>query len=138
MVTIYDVNANNLIEKTSEELKKLVKQPLWTTYVKTSAGKERPPVEKDWYYQRLASILRKVYIIGPIGVNKLRIKYGNRKNRGMSGERVYKGSGKIIRTCLQQLEQLQFIKNIEKGKHKGKIITGKGKSFLDKLAKQVK
>ena len=138
MATIYDVNANNLIEKTSEELKKLVKQPSWTTYVKTSAGKERPPVEKDWYYQRLASILRKVYIIGPIGVNKLRIKYGNRKNRGMSGERVYKGSGKIIRTCLQQLEQLQFIKNIEKGKHKGKVITSKGKSFLDKLAKQVK
>jgi small subunit ribosomal protein S19e len=138
MATVYDVNANLLIAKSSEELKKLVKQPLWTIYVKTSAGKERPPLEKDWYYKRLASILRKVYLFGPIGVNKLRLKYGNRKNIGMSGERVYKGSGKIIRTCLQELEKLQFIKKAEKGKHKGKIITGKGKSFLDKLAKNLK
>src|SRR3989344_4940750 len=138
MATIYDVNTNNLIEKASEELKKLVKQPSWALYVKTGAGRERPPVEKDWFYKRLASILRKIYLLGPIGVNRLKIRYGNRKNMGMAGERVYKGSGKIIRTCLQQLDKLQFIKTVEKGKHKGKIITGKGKSFLDKLAKQVK
>lgn len=138
MATIYDANAGKLIEKASEELKKLTKTPSWTKYVKTGAGRERPPVEKDWYYKRLASILRKIYVLGPIGVNRLKIKYGNRKNMGVAGERVYRGSGKIIRTCLQQLEKLELIKKIEKGKHKGKIITNKGKSFLDKLAKQVK
>jgi small subunit ribosomal protein S19e len=139
MATIYDINANELIEKASEELKKLVKAPPWTSYIKTGAGKERPPVDKDWYYKRLASVIRRIYINkDPIGANRLRIRYGNKRNIGMCGERVYKGSGKIIRTCLQQLEQLQFIKNVEKGKHKGKIITSKGKSFLDKLAKQVK
>lgn len=138
MATVYDANAGKLIEKASEELKKLVKEPTWTLYIKTGAGRERPPVEKDWYYKRLASILRKVYVLGPIGVNRLKIKYGNRKNMGTAGERVYKGSGKIIRTCLQQLEKLELIKKIEKGKHKGKIITSKGKSFLDKLAKQIK
>ena len=138
MATIYDVNANNLIEKAGEELKKLVKQPSWIIYVKTGAGKERPPIDKDWYYKRLASILRRIYIKGPIGVNRLRVNYSSKRNIGTSGERIFKGSGKIIRTCLQELEKLQFIKKIEKGTKKGKIITNKGKSFLDKLAKQVK
>jgi len=138
MATVYDVNANELIEKASEELKKLAKAPSWAIYVKTGAGKERPPVNKEWYYKRLASVLRKIYLFGPIGTNRLRIKYGNRKNIGTAGERVYRGSGKIIRTCLQELEKLQFIKQIEKKKHKGRVITGKGKSFLDKLAKQIK
>ena len=138
MATVYDVNANKLVDKASEELKKLVKMPSWAMYVKTGAGKERPPTDKEWYYKRLASVLRRVYLIGPIGVNKLRARYSNRVNLGVTGERVYKGSGKVIRTCLQQLEQLQLIKKVEKGNKKGKIITGKGKSFLDKLAKQVK
>lgn len=137
MATIYDVNTNKLIEKASEELKKLVEAPSWAIYVKTGAGKERPPTDRDWYYKRLASLLRKVYIEGPIGVNKLRRRYSERKNAGMSGDKVYKGAGKIIRTGLQNLEKLQFVKNVEKGKHKGKIITGKGKSFLDKLAKHL-
>ena len=138
MATIYDVNANNLIEKAGEELKKLVKQPSWIIYVKTGAEKERPPIDKDWYYKRLASILRRIYIKGPIGVNRLRVNYSSKRNIGTSGERIFRGSGKIIRTCLQELEKLQFIKKIEKGTKKGKIITNKGKSFLDKLAKQVK
>jgi len=138
MTSVYDVESAKLIEKASEELKKLVKSPSWALYVKTGASKERPPMEKDWYYKRLAAILRRVYLNGPIGTNKLRIRYGGKRNVGMTGERVYKGSGKVIRTCLQQLENLQLIKKVEKGIHKGRIITNKGKSFLDKLAKQVK
>ncbi len=138
MATVYDVNANELVNRAGEEFKKLVKAPSWAIYVKTGAGKERPPVDKDWYYKRLASVLRKVYLSGLIGVNRLRIKYGSKRNMGTAGERVYKGSGKIIRTCLQQLEQLKFIKKAEKKKHKGRMITSKGRSFLDKLAKQVK
>ncbi|SRR3989338_5758519 len=138
MATIYDVNAGKLIEKAGEEIKKLVKIPEWTKYVKTGAGKERPPIDKDWYYKRLAAILRRVYIKGPIGVNRLRVDYSGKRNIGTTGEKVFKGSGKVIRTCLQELEKLQFIKKVEKGSSKGKIITSKGKSFLDKLAKQVK
>jgi len=137
MATVYDVKANEIINKSSEELKKLAKVPSWAKYVKTGAGRERPPIERDWYYKRLAAILRSVYLYGPIGVNKLRIRYGNRKNVGVTGERVYRGSGKVIRTCLQELEKLQFIKKVEKGIHKGKVITGKGKSFLDKLATRI-
>jgi len=139
MVTIYDVDASKLIKKASEELKKieLIKAPEWAKYVKTGASKERPPVEKDWWYARSASILRKVYILGPIGVSKLRKKYGGKKNRGHKPERNYKGGGSIIRKALQQLEKDELIKQVEKGVHKGKIITPKGKKFLDKLSGEI-
>ena len=136
MATIYDVDASKLIDKASSRLKELVKAPGFTNYVKTGHSKERPPAEKDWYYKRLASVLRAVYVRGPIGTNRLRTKYGSRKNRGMAEERSYKGAGKVVRIALQELERLGFIKQVEKGIHKGRIITPKGKSFLDKLAKE--
>ena len=135
MATIYEVNPNALVEKASQELKKLIKSPEFAKYVKTGSGRERPPVDKDWYYKRAAAVLRSVYLRGPIGVNKLRAKYGNRANIGVAGERVYKASGKIIRIILQQLEKAELIKQTEMKGHKGRIITNKGKSFLDKLAK---
>lgn len=137
MATIYDIDSNKLIEKAALELKKLIKAPEWSQFVKTGVSKERPPVDRDWWYHRAASILRTVYIRGPVGTNKLRVKYGSKKNRGVKPEKFYPGSGKIIRTILQQLEKIELIKSVEKSKHKGRIITPKGKSFLDKLAKNV-
>lgn len=135
MATVYEIDPGILVNKVSEELKKLIKAPEFSKYVKSGAGRERPPADKDWYYKRAAAILRSIYLRGPLGTNKLRVKYGNRKNIGMAGERVYKASGKVIRGILQQLEKNSLIKPVEKGTHKGRIITGKGKSFLDKLAK---
>lgn len=137
MATIYDIETGKLIEKAAEALKKIeqVKMPDWAFFVKTGPAKEKQPVNKDWWYFRAASILRKLYVQGPIGVSKLRKKYGSKKNRGHKPERFYKGSGKMIRVILQQLEKAGFVKFVEKGVHKGRILTPKGKSFLDKLAK---
>ena len=132
-MAIYDKDPNEIIGKTAQELKRVIKVPEWHIFVKTGAGRERPPENKDWWYVRAASILRKIYINGPIGTSKLSKKYGNKKNRGHKPERFYTGSRKIIRTILQQLEQEQLIKQDSKGVHKGRIITPKGKSFLDKI-----
>ncbi len=124
----------NLIKEVSEKLKKIpeIQPPEWSRFVKTSHARDKPPVEQDWWYKRAASILRKVYILGPIGVSKLRTKYGGKKNRGMKPERTYKGSGKIIRTIFQQLEKAELITQPEKSKRKGRILTNKGKSLLSK------
>ena len=135
MATIYETDTQELIKKAAKILKDKIKAPEWSIFIKTGVSKERPPIDKDWWYIRAASILRKIYLRGPIGTNKLRIKYSGRKNRGYKPERTYPGSGKVIRTILQQLEQIGFIKKAEKKIHKGRIITPKGKSFLDKLAK---
>jgi len=135
MATIYNANTQELIKKAAGALKEKIKAPEWSIFVKTGMSRERPPVDRDWWYMRAASVLRKIYLKGPIGTNKLRVKYGGRKNRGYKPERTYVGSGKIIRVILQQLEQIEFIKKSEKGVHKGREITPKGKSFLDKLSK---
>lgn len=135
MATVYDINPNKLIEKAAIALKSQIKAPEWSKFVKTGRAKERLPMENDWWYKRAASVLRKIYILGPVGTNKLRFKYGSKKNRGCKPEKFYPASGKIIRTMLQQLEKLEYVSKEEKNVHKGRKITPKGKSFLDKLSK---
>jgi len=135
MATVYDADPNKLVEKASEELKKVIKAPEWSMFVKTGVHKERPPMDNEWWYKRAAAVLRSVYIKGPIGTSKLRTKYGGKKNRGYKPEKFYRGSGKIIRTVLQQLETSGLIIQQQKGVHKGRVVTPKGKIFLDKLSK---
>lgn len=136
---MYDADAGELIKKTAEELKKIpeIKAPEWAPFVKTGMHKERPPVNQEWWYIRTASVLRAVYRLGPVGVSKLRTKYGGKKNRGTKKEHFFKGSGNILRKSLQQLEKAGFVKFVEKGVHKGRLITPKGRSFLDKIANQL-
>lgn len=136
---MYDVDPQELIAKAAEELKKFpeIEPPEWAPFVKTGMHKERPPSNIDWWYLRTASVLRTVYRLGPVGVSKLRDKYGGKKNRGVKKEHFYKGSGNILRKVLQQLEKAGFVKFVEKGVHKGRTITPKGESFLDKIATQI-
>ena len=133
MVTVFDVPADALIEVVKEDLKKRIEMPSWAKFVKTGRNRQRPPTQEDWWWIRAASILRKVYIDGPVGVSRLRTWYGGRKDRGVRPDKRYKASGKIIRTILQQLEKIGFVKK-EKS---GRVITPEGKSYLDNMAKKV-
>lgn len=139
MATTYDVDPEELIKKAAEELKKIseIKPPVWASYAKTGRHKERPPVKEDWWYTRAAAVLRCIYRVGPIGVSKLRAKYGGKRRRGYAPPHFYKGSGSIVRKVLQQLEKAGFLQQAVKGVHKGRIVTPKGKSFLDKIATQL-
>ena len=133
MTTVYDVSAARLIDAAKKEMKKLkeIEPPEWSKYIKTGAHKERPPVDSEWWWTRCAAVLRSIYMKGPVGVTRLRTKYGGRRNCGSKPEKFRKGSGKIIRTCLQQLEKAELIK---KQGTRGRVVTAKGKSFLDKLS----
>jgi small subunit ribosomal protein S19e len=136
---MFDVPVNELLEEVAKDLQKTseIKPPEWTVFVKTGVHKERPPAREDWWFIRCAAVLRSVKLSGPVGVQKLRRKYGGRKNRGHQTEHTYKGSGSIIRHVLQQLEAAQLIKKGEVGNHKGRIITPKGISLLDKAAVRI-
>ena len=133
---MYDVKPEEFIEALAEELKsfKEIKAPVWAAFVKTGVFKERPPVKEDWWYMRVAAVLRSVAKLGPVGTAKLRKKYGGRKNRGVKPEHFFRGSGSILRKSLQQLEAAGFVKQEEKGVHKGRVITPKAASLMDKLA----
>ncbi len=138
MVTARDVRADILISEVKEELKKIacIKPPGWIYYVKTGVSRERSPDQEDWWYIRAASILRTLYLRGgkPVGVERLRTKYGGRTGRRVRPEHFRKGSGHIIRLILQQLEEAGLVTKVEK---KGRKITPQGTSFLDKVAAKV-
>jgi small subunit ribosomal protein S19e len=136
-MSIFNVDTQELIEKASDKLKEDIIMPEWANYVKTGVAKERPPELDNWYHMRAASILRKVYLFGPVGTNKLRAKFSSKKNRGFKPEKTYDAGGKIIRSILQQLEEKEYIMKGEKGVHKGRVITPKGMKFLDSTAKDL-
>jgi len=139
-MSMYDIPADKLIQKTAQELKKIqeIKAPSWACFIKTGSHKERPPTQEDWWYIRAASMLRKISILGPIGTNKLKRKYGGKKNRGHKPEKFYPGSGNITRKILQQLEKAGLLKQENIKNHKGRILTPKGKTLLHNISKNGK
>ncbi len=118
----------------AEELKKIPEfnPPEWSYFVKTSCSKQRPPEEVDFWYKRAASVLRKIYLKGVIGVQKLRKFYGSKKKKGVKPPKFKKASGKIIRTILQQAEKAGFVEKVDKFQH-GRRLTKKGRDFLDSI-----
>lgn len=140
MTILQDVDVNDHIEKLAEELKKIrtISPPEWASFVKTGMSKERPPVRADWWYIRAAAVLKAVEKLGPIGVSKLRTKYGGKKNRGHQPEKFFRASGNILRKVLQQLEKSGLVKQKEKSKDKGRIVTPLGKKLIINALKEAK
>lgn len=139
MVTAQMVPAELLIRDIVEELKsneKIFTPPTWTNYVKLGVTRQNAPEQgKDWWYVRVASILRKIYLHEPIGVMHLRKAYGGRKNRGSKPKRTAGGSGAIIRNAIHQLEKAGYIKLV---KGDGRVVTPTGRSFIDSIAFKIK
>lgn len=136
MVTPFDVPARKLISTAAEKLKELpeLAPPAWLQFVKSGAHAERAPRQKDFWYVRCASLMRKLYTGKPVGIQRLRRVYGGRKKRGVAREHHFPAGGNILRKALQKLEKLGFVEKTGKGRS----LTGKGKAFLDRIAKQVK
>lgn len=118
----------------AEALKKIeeFKAPDWAGLAKTSTHKKRPTTEEDFWYKRTASILRQIYIKGIVGVERLRMRYGGKKERGQRRPEFRKGSGKIIRTILQQAESAGLLEKA-KEKRAGRRLTKEGKELLESI-----
>ncbi|ADQ66063.1 30S ribosomal protein S19e [Halogeometricum borinquense DSM 11551] len=138
MVTLYDVPADALIEDVADRLEDRIEEPEWMAFAKTGQTRELPPQQDNFWYVRTASLLRKVAMNGPVGVDRLSTEYGGRK-RGtnryvVSGKHSDTGSKNIIRTALQQLEEEGLIRTAQ---GEGRVITDEGRSFLDNAAADV-
>jgi small subunit ribosomal protein S19e len=137
MTTAYDVPAKDLIDALKKKLQseKEVIPPEWSEFVRTAISKENPPENKDWWYVRCASILRKIYINNNLGIERLRNEYGGKQDKGSKPYKAQGGSGSIVRAALTQLEKAGFVSKI---RGKGRILTPKGRSLLDNTANEVK
>ncbi len=136
MVNAYDVPADKIISRLGDVLKEkeLVNFPDWAQLVKTGIHKEKPPENDDWWYIRSAAILRKIYTKGPIGGSRLQAEFGGFRDRGSKPNKAAKGSGKVIRAILQQLEASKLVKTLDKT---GRIISPTGQKLMDHLAKEI-
>jgi small subunit ribosomal protein S19e len=138
MATLFDAPAEDLVEALADELADDREQPEWAELAKTGTARELPPEQADFWALRGASILRKVAVDGPVGVERLSTAYGDAK-QGSTRYRVRPnrktdGSKKIIRTLLQQLEDAGYIETRE---GEGRAVSGDGRALLDETAAEV-
>lgn len=137
-MTVYNAPADELINRVANVLREEFKTepPEWAWHVKTGCHKDNIPVDPEWWHIRVASLLRKIYLNSPhgLGVERLRSIYGGAKDNGTRPNKHAKASGNIIRKGLQQLEKLEFVTNVG---GKGRVISSKGQSFLDKIAFEI-
>ena len=135
MKNVFDVPAGKLIAATAEKLKSVpeLEPPAWIHYVKSGAHKERAPDQPDFWYLRCASVLRQVYISGPVGVSVFRRHYGGAKGHTVKRAHKTKAGGNIIRKSLQALEKAGLLER----SRAGRSVTAKGKSFVDGAARNL-
>merc|ERR1712213_196290 len=135
-VGVKDVDQQVFTKALAAFLKKSgkVKLPEWVDIVKTNVAKELAPYDEDWYYTRLASMARHIYVRSPVGVSTVCKIYGVRRNNGSSPSHWRRGSGTIARKALQNLEQLKLV---EKDPNGGRRMSSQGRRDLDRIAAQI-
>ncbi|THG01824.1 hypothetical protein TEA_006170 [Camellia sinensis var. sinensis] len=108
--------------------------PHWTDIVKTAKFKELAPYDPDWYYIRAASMARKIYLRGGLGVGAFQRIYGGSQRNGSRPPHFCKSSGAIARHILQQLQNMNIVDFDSKG---GRKITSSGQRDLDQVAGRI-
>lgn len=134
MAKVFDVPPDELVERLAVQLREEgIPEPEWTAFVKTGAHADRPPHRRDWWYVRCASVLRKIYMHGPVGISGLRKEYGGGKPSGYGAAHHRSAGGAIIRNAVHGLEGLGLVVQT-KG---GRVVTSAGMKKLDNLSTQI-
>lgn len=109
------------------------------------------PEDPNWYYVRVASLARKVYLRPQIGVGRLRHIYGGAKNNGTAKFHHTTAAGKVIRDGLKELERLGILMRYNDKRHKNlgtdrpegepklfaRVISPEGAKELNNIAREV-
>jgi len=135
LVSAREVPSASLIGVLAEQMKGVpsVQEPDWARWVKTGSHAERPPTIPGWSYTRAASILRKLYVHGPVGLSDRERAYGGTKALHYNPKHHRDAGGSSIRKILKQLEQAELVAKTPKGR----VLSPKGRAMLDKSSKQV-
>ncbi len=137
LTTPHDVPASKFIERLAKYIKENVEEiqpPTWAAVAKTGSHVEKQPQNPDWWYTRSASVLRKVYIHGPIGLERLRSDYGGRKGFSVKPNHASKSGGSNIRKILQQLETAGLVQTTRPA---GRRMTPKGRKMMQEVSQDL-
>ena len=131
-----DVPPALLLPQLANELKnrQAVAPPPWAMFVKTGVHKQRAPVQTDWWYLRSASVLRKIYVQGHVGVARLSAEYGGKRDRGSAPYHAYTGSRAILREIVHQLEKSGLVRPY---KTLGRRVSPEGEKLLTSVSKGI-
>ncbi|CAI9766777.1 unnamed protein product [Fraxinus pennsylvanica] len=134
--TVKDVSPHEFVKAYAGHLKRSGKMelPEWTDIVKTGVLKELAPYDPDWYFIRSASVARKIYLRGGLGVGAFQRIYGGSKRNGSRPPHFGKSSGSVARHILQQLQNMNIIDMDPRG---GRRITSSGRRDLDQVAGRI-
>ena len=136
-MSVFVVQPEKIIEILAKKLREYpnISPPEGSEFWKTAFFKELAPMDSEnFWYIRCASILRKVSVYGPIGVNKLRKYYGGKNRKGRGLHHSAKASGKIIRVALQQLVEANLL---EMKETRGRVLSPEGISLLERTAYEI-
>ncbi|GKA98125.1 40S ribosomal protein S19-3-like protein [Tanacetum coccineum] len=127
--TVKDVSPHEFVKAYAAHLKRSGKMelPNWSDIVKTDTFKELAPYDP-------ASMARKIYLRGGLGVGAFQRIYGGSKRNGSAPPHFCKASGGIARHILQQLQTMNIVDFDAKG---GRKITSNGRRDLDQVAGRV-
>jgi small subunit ribosomal protein S19e len=137
LTTPNDVPASMLVGKLAKYLKEnvdVITPPTWASIAKTGMHVEKQPQDPDWWYVRCASLMRKIYVQGSVGVEKLRADYGGRKSFGVRPQHSSKAGGSNVRKALQQLEVAGYVETV---KPHGRRLTREGRKLLRELTEEL-
>lgn len=135
MVNAHDVPSGRLISALAEQMKGVtgVEQPEWARFAKTGSHAERPPADAEWWFTRAASLMRKLYLHGPVGLTDLERAYGGTKALKYYPKHHRDAGGSSIRKILKQLEQAELVAKTPKGR----VLSPKGRAMLDRASKEI-
>jgi small subunit ribosomal protein S19e len=135
MVNAHDVPSGKLITALAEQMKGVqgVEEPDWARWVKTGSHAERPPNDAQWWFTRAASLMRKLYLHGPVGLSDLTRAYGGSKALHYNPKHHRDAGGSSIRKILKQLEQAELVAKTPKGR----VLSPKGRGMIDKVCKDI-
>ncbi len=123
-MSLYDVPQQELVERVAVALQKVeqIKPPEWALFAKISSQNEKPPVRSDWWYVRAASVLRRIALLGPVGVSKLSIKFGGKKIEVTRHPDLRLQEEIIFAKFFNNLKKLDFASRIKKEVTKDELL----------------
>src|SRR5437867_1312592 len=110
------------------------RQPAWAAFAGRGVHTEKAPTQGEWWYRRVAAVLRKVYLRGPVGTTRLAAEFGGRRDDGSAPYHPRRGSRSIAREAMQQLESMGLLSKTDK---RGRSISAAGRKVLDSLSHEI-
>lgn len=135
MEQVYRVKAAPLIEAIKETLKSndAIVPPKDSDIIKTSNGKQQAPEDINWFYVRMASIVRYAMCKKRVSLKGLARKYSCRKNVGVRPSKYARGSEFVIESAIKQLINIGWF-NFS---NKSDILTPTAKEVLGEIMEKV-